>query len=597
MVGAGWCWGAYCDTVARAQRDTVERCLRALGKTGPAVLRLGARMTLLDALDDAALFQPYFPLPAWSAWRAFGAALYGLPMSAAERAVYTACTGREQPPTARAGEGWVIAGRRSGKSRTASVIAAYTAALADTSMLAPGEPGTVLICAATKRQGAIIFGYTRALFTDVPSLRPLVVGEQAAEDSKVLELRHGVRIEVRSANFRTVRGATLLLAIIDEVAFLRDEQSANPDLELVRALRPGLTTTNGMLLGLSNPWARRGVLWQKYRKHYGQDGAVLVWRAPTETMNSMLAAAVLAEAAEDDPEAAAAEYGAEFRADLESFVSMDVLDAVTTPGVTERPPCAGRDYVAFLDVAGGSGRDSIALAVAHAEDVRDSRLARAVLDAVREVKPPFDPLAVAGELAAVLTAYGVLRVQADRYAGAWVVEAFRPHGIVVDQSAEPKSVLYLSALPLFTAGRCDLLDLPRLRLQLAGLERRRRAGGRDIVDHPPGGHDDVANVVAGVVVLASNPPTVSFLFDDAMATVAADDAPAAEAQQMQAGIAEWPGRLDPDRVCGTCVHFRDGVCTSSGEWGNHTVAPSLAACTWYDPLPVGEESPSELRGR
>src|SRR4030095_13790267 len=101
------------------------------------------------------------------------------------------------------------------------------------------------------------------------------------------------------------------------------------------------------------------------------------------------------------------------------------------------------------------------------------------------VRPPFDPLAVAAEFGALLAGYGVLRVQADRFAGEWVREAFRPHGIVVDQSAEPKSAIYLEALPLFTAGRCDLLDLPRLRLQLAGLERRRRAGGRDIVDHPP----------------------------------------------------------------------------------------------------------------
>ena len=34
--------------------------------------------------------------------------------------------------------------------------------------------------------------------------------------------------------------------------------------------------------------------------------------------------------------------------------------------------------------------------------------------------------------------------------------------------------------------------------QVAGPERRTRSGGRDVIDHPPGGHDDVANVLAGV---------------------------------------------------------------------------------------------------
>jgi hypothetical protein len=195
-------------------------------------------------------------------------------------------------------------------------------------------------------------------------------------------------------------------------------------------------------------------------------------------------------------------------------------------------------------------------------------------------------------MAAVLTAYGVLRVQADCYAGRWVVEAFRPHGIVVDQTAEPKSTLYLAALPLLAAGWCDLLDLPRLRLQLAGLERRRRAGGRDIVDHPPGGHDDVANTVAGVVVLAAHPPTVSILFDDALAVAEDDDAPAIEAQQLQAGFPQWAGRRDPDQRCGTCVSFNagEGVCQSSGPWGNHLVTARSPCCEWFDPLPVGEDA-------
>jgi len=33
---------------------------------------------------------------------------------------------------------------------------------------------------------------------------------------------------------------------------------------------------------------------------------------------------------------------------------------------------------------------------------------------------------------------------------------------------------------------------------LASLERRTRSGGRDVIDHGQGGHDDLANVVAGL---------------------------------------------------------------------------------------------------
>jgi len=99
---------------------------------------------------------------------------------------------------------------------------------------------------------------------------------------------------------------------------------------------------------------------------------------------------------------------------------------------------------------------------------------------VLEMKPPFDPVAVTGELAAFFQTYGVDVVQADKFAGRWVVETFARHGITVVQDAEPKSAVYLACLPLLTGQRCDLLDLPGLRAQLTALERRRRAGGTSL---------------------------------------------------------------------------------------------------------------------
>jgi hypothetical protein len=107
---------------------------------------------------------------------------------------------------------------------------------------------------------------------------------------------------------------------------------------------------------------------------------------------------------------------------------------------------------------------------------------------------------VVEEFAAVLATYGLSTVQADHYAGAWVTSKCQEHGIRCEQSAEPKSSLYLSLLPLINAGRVELLDHARCVNQLCGLERRTTRGGRDSVDHPPNGHDDVINAVAGALV-------------------------------------------------------------------------------------------------
>lgn len=124
----------------------------------------------------------------------------------------------------------------------------------------------------------------------------------------------------------------------------------------------------------------------------------------------------------------------------------------------------------------------------------------AVLDAIVEVRPPFDPEQAVAECAAVLRRFGVTRVAGDKYAGEWPKARFAEHGISFEQSARPKSDLYHDMLPLLNARRIELLDNPRLAAQLVGLERRTSRQGRDSIDHSPGGHDDLANVCAGVLV-------------------------------------------------------------------------------------------------
>jgi hypothetical protein len=126
-----------------------------------------------------------------------------------------------------------------------------------------------------------------------------------------------------------------------------------------------------------------------------------------------------------------------------------------------------------------------------------------VLDAVREVRPPFSPNDVVVDFAELLQRYGLMSVEGDRYGAAWVQERFRMHGITYEPSEKTKSDIYRELMPLMNSGEVALLDLPRLSAQLCALERRTARGGRDSVDHPPGGHDDVANAAAGALVKAA----------------------------------------------------------------------------------------------
>jgi hypothetical protein len=235
-------------------------------------------------------------------------------------------------------------------------------------------------------------------------------------------------------------------------------------------------------------------------------------------MNPTVPQAVIDAAKERDPAYAAAEYGAQFRTDIESFVLREAAQACVSLGVRELPPQPNATYHGFVDPSGGSA-DSMTLAIGH----RNHRAQTIIIDALREVRPPFSPEIIVGEFSKLLQSYRIVSIQGDRYAGAWPVEQFSKFGVRYEQSAKPKSDLYTELLPLVNSRRIELLDDHRLINQLCGLERRTARGGRDSIDHAPGGHDDVVNAVAGVAsVLQSRYGSYS-LFAGALDTVADED--------------------------------------------------------------------------
>jgi hypothetical protein len=451
-------------------------------------------MTLAEALRDPNLFARHFKNKSWRPWRSFLAALFAEPPRGDDLEVYRICTGRTSWPASPFAEAVTIVGRRGGKSRILALIATYLATLVDYGpYLAAGEVATVAILAADRLQARSIFRFVVGFLQASPLLEQLIMNR----DAETIELSNRVVIEITTASFRATRGYSYAAVLADEVAFWRsDETSANPDVEILRALRPGLASIPGsMLLIASSPYAKRGELYAAYRRHYGKDGArVLVWKAATQVMNASISQEIIDEAYQSDPEAADAEYGANFRSDLADFVTKETVDSVTCWGRSELPPLPGVTYSAFADPSGGVS-DAMTLAIGHlsGDDV-------CVLDALIEIRPPFDPEAAVAQSAFALRRYSISTVTGDHYAGEWPVARFREHGIEFVQSARAKSALYQDLLPLLNAGRIELLDLPRLNAQLCGLERRTARSGKDSIDHTPGGHDDLANACAGVLV-------------------------------------------------------------------------------------------------
>lgn len=283
-------------------------------------------MNILEALDDRNLLGASIrDAESWKPWRALLAAAFGLPLSSDELALYRQCTGRTAPPGEPAAYLWLVIGRRGGKSFTMASIAVFMAVFKNwRRYLSPGERAIALLIAADREQAKILHRYCRGILSP-PILQSLVLNVTTSE----IELKGGVTIEVVTRSYRTVRGRSVCVAVLDELSFWRDDRWANPDAEVLNAIRASMATfgNDAMVIAGSSPYARRGVLWDAFRRWHGKDDVRnLVWKAETRVMNPTISQEFIDEEYERDPVSADAEYGANFRSDIAAFVDLAVLE-------------------------------------------------------------------------------------------------------------------------------------------------------------------------------------------------------------------------------------------------------------------------------
>jgi hypothetical protein len=426
----------------------------------------------------------------WSTWLVVLKAAFGLALDAAELRVFAAVAGSRKPPAKRVRELWCIVGRRGGKSRMAAALAVYVSCFVQ-HRLAPGEGGRVLVLSASVEQSKTVFAYALAFLESSPALRQEIVDATRNE----IRLKNGIVIAIHTNSFRTVRGRTLCAAIFDEISFWRDDSSATPDAEVYSAVLPALATTNGMLVGISSPYRRVGLLHQKHKSHFGVDGDDnLIVQGGSKLFNPSLDDGVIAAQRLADPTAASSEWDAQFRPDLAAFLSDDVIDSAVEGGrPLELPPQPGVRYQAFVDAAGGRGTDAYVVAIGHKGGEHF------VVDVCRGVAPPFDPVETTRIFAELCKEYGVSEIVGDYHALGFASSCWQSCGLTYVRSELPKSQLYLEALPPFARGLVHLPDHPKLLRELSLLERHTHRSGKDTVDHPRGGSDDHANAVCGLL--------------------------------------------------------------------------------------------------
>jgi hypothetical protein len=307
-------------------------------------------INIVEAMNHVGLFGRWFPGASWDHWRTVLKAAFALPMTEAEQEFFRTVAERD-PPVKQVRELWCVIGRGGGKDSVASLISAFAAALFEPGRkLRPGETALVQCLACDRAQSKIVLDYTRSYFTEIPPLKAMVSRETASG----FLLNNGVEVAIATNSHRSVRGRTLLCAVLDETAFYRDERSSTPDEEIYRAIKPGLARMPGsMLIGISTPYRKAGLLYRMFSQHYGRDGDdVLVIRAPSVVFNPTLDQSVIEQALAEDPSGAAAEWLAQFRDDVSGWATRELIEAAVDRGVTVRPPAPRVRYQSFCDPSG-----------------------------------------------------------------------------------------------------------------------------------------------------------------------------------------------------------------------------------------------------
>lgn len=434
-------------------------------------------------------------------------------------------TGRQEYPGKEQKEASIIAGRRGGKTgKVAAPVAIYTA-FCDHG-LPRDERGQVMLIAPTLVQANIAFDY---ILKDLQSSRVLDAKIQKIRQNEV-ELRNRITIRCVPCSLVSVRGHAVVGAVLDEFAFFRNEEtSLRCDKEVLNALRPAMIAfPHSKLIKITTPNGKRGEAWEEYSRRSELD--YLVWQVSTMEMNPSIPTDELEKERQRDLQQFEREFGAVFTDSLVSWIEPEVLLPCIMEGRIELPRLEGVQYSACIDPA--FQRSDFAMAISH----RTSN-GRIVLDYIGvwtgTARVPLAFGRVMGEIAEILRRYKITNVVGDQFCAAAIQNELGRLGISYKEMTfgrNTRAQLFNNLKHLILEQRIELLDHPKLLLQLKALEEERSPDGY-ISIRPAQGKDDIAVVVAMTASELSQPEVpastitmghVSNPWDDALALTRRD---------------------------------------------------------------------------
>ena len=184
------------------------------------------------------------------------------------------------------------------------------------------------------------------------------------------EGRASIVVKSSPCSARGVRGASNMLAIMDEQAhFVDDKGTSNKsDKAVYDALTPSIAQfgSDGKIINISSPLNKSGILWDLYNQALEGAENLLVIQAPSWEINGTLAPSYLKGRYNMDPIVYDCEFGGNFSERIKAWMPEDYLRRVIVSDLVKKDVGKVRvPHFVGLDV--GFKGDGTALAICHVE--------------------------------------------------------------------------------------------------------------------------------------------------------------------------------------------------------------------------------------
>lgn len=416
----------------------------------------------------------------------------------------------------------LICGRRSGKTLLSAIISIYCAISNNWKPFLKKTPyATVLIMSHSREFSDEVLEIIRTLIESSPILSALI-NKDKKNSSSTMNLKvpwivnnsqiqySRVQIRVAAASSKTTRGVAACAVLCDEVAYWGlDENMKETDTKILKAVRPAMKQFRefGMLIKLSSPAIKQGVLYSEYKK--SREGSLpetyAVFKAPSWVMTpaDIVPDDEFVEEYNLDPDSFDVEYRGNFADSLSFFITPEYIDMAVLKKVSFVPPEADQTkYTAAIDAAYKGDRFTFSVT-----GYVNGRLRQYMSKGWEGTKQkPVSAYEVAEFIRNICKQYNIDEVAADQYSFQPLKEIFNTYGVNLKEytfTPSFKKKIYWNLKKLIHSQQADLLDNEVQTRELKELIVEQGQSGNIKIGHPAGGTDDFADALAIASFLAT----------------------------------------------------------------------------------------------